>query len=222
MVSSSLALPRFPEAACRAPDVKPEWFFPELETAATTRAAREVCASCPELEDCQRYSIGCGPLLVGVWGGLSPLASGPGCAVAFGAYAPLPRWCSATSSSPRRRARALDGRRRDKCAVPAQAEAELASGGRCCECGGPIGPDRSPDALTCGRVCADRRGQRKRGERQSQKANPRPQLEARQPPDKAEASPDPLEVALRFFAGLPAAVTGLELAGGWRLERKVG
>lgn len=106
--------------------------------------------------------------------------------------------------------------------VLVQAEAELASVRACSECAGPIGGDRSPDALTCSRACADARGTRKRAERQRHKANPRPQLEARRPPDKAEPSPDPLEVALAFFAGLPAAVTGLELAGGWRLERKAG
>lgn len=198
-----------------APDVKPGWWFPEVETKTTTELARALCASCPELGPCQRYAIAAGPMLVGVWGGLS--------------------------SSERQRARrtlvtdmtdvaevvAGNGAHVDELDVDgedpvlAQAEAELASVRACSECAGPIGADRSADALTCGRACADARGTRKRAERQRHKANPRPQLEARRPPDKAEASADPLEVALSWFASLPSAVTGLELAGGWRLERKV-
>lgn len=70
-VSFFLPVPGLAEAACHSGGVKTEWFFPLVETDLSTRAAREVCAGCPELEPCRRYAVAAGPQLIGVWGGLS-------------------------------------------------------------------------------------------------------------------------------------------------------
>ena len=188
-----------------------ELFFPPRGSA--DEKALALCRSCPELEPCKTYALSCSPdTLRGIWGGLSE-----------------------RDRRSLRRGAAMSAALDDvdeptdadlvaiEAAGPADPAATNGHGGRrCSECAGPIGPDRSDAAVTCSRACADARGGRKRAARQAQKVDPRAQLEARRPPDNAEASPDPLEVALSWFAGLPAAVTSLELAGGWRLERRAG
>jgi WhiB family redox-sensing transcriptional regulator len=62
------------DAACRAPGVDPELFFPVGETGpaiAQIRAAKAVCARCPVISQCRNWALRIGES-DGIWGGLTP------------------------------------------------------------------------------------------------------------------------------------------------------
>lgn len=54
------------QAACRAPDVDPNWFFPERGE--RVAEARAVCARCPVVEECRAAGA---REHFGIWGGTS-------------------------------------------------------------------------------------------------------------------------------------------------------
>lgn len=61
------------EAACRAPGVDPELFFPVGETGPALdliRQAKAVCARCPVIDQCREYALRAGEP-DGVWGGMT-------------------------------------------------------------------------------------------------------------------------------------------------------
>jgi WhiB family redox-sensing transcriptional regulator len=61
-------------AACRQPDVDPEWFFPVSEGGPARRevaAAKSVCARCPVARECLDWALQTGEP-AGVWGGATP------------------------------------------------------------------------------------------------------------------------------------------------------
>lgn len=67
------------QAACAAPDVDPEIFFPARTTnSQALRQARVICLQCPVLAECRAYAAA-RPHLCGIWGGelrqVSPGAS---------------------------------------------------------------------------------------------------------------------------------------------------
>lgn len=45
------------QAACRADDVDPDWFFPAQENGPSLAKAREVCARCWVQQDCLAYAL---------------------------------------------------------------------------------------------------------------------------------------------------------------------
>jgi WhiB family transcriptional regulator, redox-sensing transcriptional regulator len=65
-------------AACKAPDVRPEWFFPVGEMygrdvrPALYAQARAVCARCPVTEECLAYALKA-HMVFGVFGGQTPV-----------------------------------------------------------------------------------------------------------------------------------------------------
>jgi hypothetical protein len=113
-------------------------------------------------------------------------------------------------------------------------EAELADIRQCSECSEPIGPGRSVNAATCSRECADQKGKRSRAATVAQR---RPAPASRPPavvevpamlPTPVSSSPlghigdeDPLAGVAQWLRHLPASITGVSLASGWRLERNV-
>ncbi|HYZ53175.1 MAG TPA: WhiB family transcriptional regulator [Streptosporangiaceae bacterium] len=61
-------------AACRRPDVDPEWFFPVGDTGPALRevaAAKAVCAGCPVARECLDWALRMGEA-AGIWGGTTP------------------------------------------------------------------------------------------------------------------------------------------------------
>ena len=62
------AMPDLAGAACAGAD--PEQWFP-LPGRPVPRAVAEVCAGCPVRQECADYAVSAGPMLRGVWGGLS-------------------------------------------------------------------------------------------------------------------------------------------------------
>lgn len=60
-------------AACRAPGVDPELFFPPTDTppAAQLSAARQICGSCPVRAECLRWALRTGEP-AGIWAGTTP------------------------------------------------------------------------------------------------------------------------------------------------------
>jgi WhiB family redox-sensing transcriptional regulator len=64
------AAPALADAACRAPDVDPSWFFPGRGE--PVGRAKAVCARCPDLDACRGWALEVGSsLLHGIWGGTS-------------------------------------------------------------------------------------------------------------------------------------------------------
>ena len=60
------------EAACSAPNVPHEWFFPDEEKGETSVKAISVCNGCVVREECLAYALVHGEH--GVWGGKSERA----------------------------------------------------------------------------------------------------------------------------------------------------
>jgi WhiB family redox-sensing transcriptional regulator len=61
------------EAACRAPGVDPELFFPVGETGPALRLIRQakaVCARCPVSDQCREWALRAGEP-DGIWGGMT-------------------------------------------------------------------------------------------------------------------------------------------------------
>lgn len=61
------------DAACRAPGIDPELFFPVGETGPSLRpirAAKAVCARCPVIDECREWALRAGEP-DGIWGGLT-------------------------------------------------------------------------------------------------------------------------------------------------------
>lgn len=54
-------------AACRT--APPSLFFPERGD--PTAPAKAICAKCPVLVECRAYALDAGPVLHGIWGGMS-------------------------------------------------------------------------------------------------------------------------------------------------------
>jgi WhiB family redox-sensing transcriptional regulator len=64
------AAPALADAACRAPDVNPSWFFPGRGE--PIERAKAVCARCPDLDACRGWALEVGSsYLQGIWGGTS-------------------------------------------------------------------------------------------------------------------------------------------------------
>lgn len=59
------------DAACRAPGIDPDWFFPPtLQGVFTGARAVEICNTCPVREACLDHAIEQGERY-GIWGGMS-------------------------------------------------------------------------------------------------------------------------------------------------------
>ena len=61
-------------AACRQPDVDPEWFFPVGDIGPALHevaAAKAVCAGCPVAQECLEWAVRMGES-AGIWGGTTP------------------------------------------------------------------------------------------------------------------------------------------------------
>ncbi|MFC8278393.1 WhiB family transcriptional regulator [Streptomyces sp. NPDC057271] len=71
----SLAATWQSDAACAAPNVDPDYFFPEEKITKFSGAgsrAKRICADCPVRDECLRAALD-GREAAGIWGGLSPL-----------------------------------------------------------------------------------------------------------------------------------------------------
>lgn len=61
-------------AACRQPDVDPEWFFPVSDVGPARHevaAAKSVCARCPVARECLDWALQAAEP-AGIWGGATP------------------------------------------------------------------------------------------------------------------------------------------------------
>jgi WhiB family redox-sensing transcriptional regulator len=61
-------------AACRQPDVDPEWFFPVGDIGPAlgeVAMAKAVCAGCPVARECLEWALREGEA-AGIWGGATP------------------------------------------------------------------------------------------------------------------------------------------------------
>ena len=62
--------PPFEQAACRAPGIDPDWFFPQRgDQPSQTRQAKQICLVCPERDACREWAVSAPIWLAGVWGG---------------------------------------------------------------------------------------------------------------------------------------------------------
>ena len=97
-------------AACRAPGVDPEWFWPDRGRPDTAEVARAICATCPVRAECLDDVLAQHSHTGGIWGGtnekerrklrqemgLKPNQISCGnCGAVVEARAPNKRWCSA-------------------------------------------------------------------------------------------------------------------------------
>lgn len=57
------------KAACADPSIDPEIFFPASRTPIATLRARQICSTCPVVQQCGRWAIA--TKVEGVWGGLT-------------------------------------------------------------------------------------------------------------------------------------------------------
>jgi hypothetical protein len=62
-------IPHFEHAACRAPGVDPEWFFPGR--GGSVERAKRICQNCPDLERCRRWAFTLPDWQSGVIAGMS-------------------------------------------------------------------------------------------------------------------------------------------------------
>ena len=58
------------QAACRAPDVNPQWFHAEDLYSGEREQALAICAACPVRSDCLQHALAINERY-GIWGGLT-------------------------------------------------------------------------------------------------------------------------------------------------------
>jgi Transcription factor WhiB len=192
-------------------------FVPEHESPAALALPLKICSICPVAGPCREAALAAPAWLKGVLGGLS----------------------SQQREVLRREAfRRKHGRRsmQPMAVLPLEAlpepteaqlvavEAEEEPGRDCAECQVAFVP-RVPHQVTCSKECARARHDRQRHAKAEQVAKQRAAA-GHNGASPAPSTPlghngaDPLEGVTQWLRHLPASITGISLASGWRLERQ--